>query len=31
MWVWIHRRWPTSREQDRLRDWRGQELKTDPA
>jgi len=31
MWLWIHRRWPTSREQDRLRDWRGQELKTDPA
>jgi KDO2-lipid IV(A) lauroyltransferase len=31
MWLWIHRRWPTSREQDRLRDWRGQELKTDAA
>jgi len=31
MWLWIHRRWPTSREQDRLRDWRGQELTTDPA
>lgn len=31
MWLWIHRRWPTSREQDRLRDWRGQEMKTDPA
>lgn len=30
MWLWIHRRWPTSRDQDRLRDWRGQELKTDP-
>lgn len=26
-WLWIHRRWPTSREQDRLRDWRGQMLK----
>jgi KDO2-lipid IV(A) lauroyltransferase len=31
MWLWIHRRWPTSRDQDRLRDWRGQELKTGPA
>ena len=31
MWLWIHRRWPTSRDQDRLRDWRGQELKTDTA
>jgi len=31
MWLWIHRRWPTSREQDRLRDWRGQELKADAA
>lgn len=25
MWLWIHRRWPTSRDQDRLRD-RGQVL-----
>ena len=31
MWLWIHRRWPTAREQDRLRDWRGQELKSDAA